>query len=32
MAKADCFIVLDAEREKVAAGDLVQVQVFGGIV
>ena len=32
MAKADCFIVLEAEREKVAAGDLVQVQVFGGLV
>ena len=32
MAKADCFIVLDAEREKIAAGDLVQVQVFGGLV
>ena len=32
MAKADCFIVLEADREKVAAGDLVQVQVFGGLV
>jgi molybdopterin molybdotransferase len=32
MAKADCFIVLDGEREKIAAGDLVQVQVFGGLV
>lgn len=32
MARADCFIVLEAEREKVAAGDRVQVQVFGGLV
>ena len=32
MAKADCFIVLEAGREKVAAGDLVQVQVFNGLV
>jgi molybdopterin molybdotransferase len=32
MAKADCFIVLEATREKVAAGDLVQVQVFSGLV
>ncbi len=32
MARADCFIVLEAGREKVAAGDLVQVQVFGGLV
>lgn len=32
MARADCFIVLEAEREKVEAGDLVQVQVFGGLV
>ncbi len=31
MAKADCFIVLDAERETIAAGDLVQVQVFAGL-
>lgn len=32
MASADCFIVLEAAREKVAAGDLVQVQVFAGLV
>jgi molybdopterin molybdotransferase len=32
MAKADCFIVLEATREKIAAGDLVQVQLFGGLV
>lgn len=32
MAKADCFIVLDAERTKVGAGETVQVQVFGGLV
>ncbi len=32
MAKADCFIVLEATREKVGAGDLVQVQLFGGLV
>jgi len=32
MAKADCFIVLDAERETVAAGDLVQVLPFGGLI
>lgn len=32
MAKADCFIVLEAERIKVGAGETVQVQVFGGLV
>ena len=32
MTKADCFIVLDAERAKVGAGETVQVQVFGGLV
>jgi len=32
MAKADCFIILDAAGGKVEAGDLVQVQVFGGLV
>jgi len=32
MAKADCFIVLEAGREKVGAGETVQVQVFGGLV
>jgi len=32
MAKADCFIVLEAEREGVTAGDLVQVQSFGELV
>jgi molybdopterin molybdotransferase len=32
MAKADCFIVLEATREKVAAGDPVTVQVFSGLV
>lgn len=31
MSRADGFIVLEAEREKVAAGDMVQVQVFGGL-
>jgi molybdopterin molybdotransferase len=31
MAKADCFIVLEATREKIAAGDMVQVQLFGGM-
>jgi molybdopterin molybdotransferase len=32
MAKADCFIVLEATREKVGAGDAVQVQLMGGLV
>lgn len=32
MAKADCFIVLDAERGNVAAGETVAVQVFEGLV
>jgi len=32
MARADCFIVLEATREKVGAGDTVQVQLFGGLV
>ena len=32
MAKADCFIVLEANREKVAVGDMVQVQVFSAMV
>lgn len=32
MARADCFIVLEAGRGKVEAGEMVQVQVFGGLV
>jgi molybdopterin molybdotransferase len=32
MAKADCFIVLESEREKVGAGETVQVQVMSGLV
>jgi molybdopterin molybdotransferase len=32
MAKADCFIVLEPEREKVGAGDTVMVQLMGGLV
>jgi molybdopterin molybdotransferase len=31
MAKADCFIVLDPEREKVGAGDTVMVQLMSGL-
>jgi molybdopterin molybdotransferase len=31
MAKADCFIVLDPEREKVVAGDTVMVQLMSGL-
>jgi molybdopterin molybdotransferase len=32
MAKADCFIVLEPNREKVGAGETVQVQVMSGLV
>ncbi len=31
MAKADCFIVLEPEREKVGAGETVQVQLMTGL-
>jgi molybdopterin molybdotransferase len=32
MAKADCFIVLEPDREKVGAGETVQVQLMTGLV
>ena len=32
MAEANCFIVLEHERGSVKPGDLVQVQVFHGLV
>lgn len=32
MALADCFIVLEPEREKVGAGETVQVQLMSGLV
>jgi molybdopterin molybdotransferase len=32
MADADCFIVLEHEREKVGAGDMVNVQLMNGLV
>jgi len=32
MAEADCFIVLEHERGSVNAGELVQVQLFEGLV
>jgi molybdopterin molybdotransferase len=32
MAKADCFIVLEPERQGVAAGETVQVQLMTGLV
>jgi molybdopterin molybdotransferase len=32
MAKADCFIVLEHERGKVSAGEMVQVQLMTGLV
>ncbi len=32
MAKADCFIVLEPDREKVGAGETVQVQLMNGLV
>jgi molybdopterin molybdotransferase len=32
MAKANCFIVLPLECERVAAGDMVQVQPFTGLI
>ena len=32
MAEANCFIVLEHERGTIAAGDLVSVQPFDGLV
>lgn len=32
MADANCFIVLEHEREKVSAGDMVRVQLMNGLV
>jgi len=32
MAAADCFIVLEPDREKVGAGETVQVQLMSGLV
>jgi molybdopterin biosynthesis enzyme len=32
MSDADCFIVLDPEREKVGAGETVMVQPMSGLV
>ena len=32
MARADCFIVLEPAREKVGAGETVQVQLMSGLV
>jgi molybdopterin molybdotransferase len=32
MSEANCFIVLEHERGKVEAGELVQVQLFDGLV
>ena len=32
MAEADCFIVLEHERERVGAGDTVNVQLMNGLV
>ena len=32
MAEADCFIVLEHERDKVGAGDTVMVQLMNGLV
>jgi molybdopterin molybdotransferase len=32
MAKADCFIVLEPDREKVGAGETVQVQIMSGLI
>jgi len=32
MADADCFIVLEHERDAVAAGDMVTVQLMNGLV
>jgi molybdopterin molybdotransferase len=32
MSEANCFIVLEHERGKVAAGELVQVQLFEGLM
>ena len=32
MSEADCFIVLEHERDKVGAGDMVSVQLMTGLV
>ena len=32
MSRADCFIVLEAGREKVGAGETVQVQLMSGLI
>jgi molybdopterin biosynthesis enzyme len=32
MSDAKCFIVLEHDRGQVAVGDLVQVQLFDGLV
>jgi molybdopterin molybdotransferase len=32
MSQANCFIVLEHDRAKVEAGELVQVQLFDGLV
>ncbi len=32
MSEANCFIVLEHDRGQVAVGDLVQVQLFDGLV
>lgn len=32
MSEADCFIVLEPERDKVGAGDMVNVQLMNGLV
>ncbi|MCX7167795.1 MAG: molybdopterin molybdotransferase MoeA [Rhodocyclales bacterium] len=32
MSEADCFIVLEPERDKVSAGDMVNVQLMNGLV
>jgi molybdopterin molybdotransferase len=32
MSEANCFIVLEHDRGKVSAGELVSVQLFDGLV
>ena len=32
MSEADCFIVLEPDREKVSVGDRVGVQLMNGLV
>jgi molybdopterin molybdotransferase len=32
MSEANCFIVLPEERSSVAAGDLVEIQTFDGLL